>query len=338
MPLRRPALTASATVLALAVLLPGCGGDGGTGAQSERPAAAKLRERLNGATEPRPGQFPRVAGRTLQKLADASGAAPAQAGLATSVFTPGPNRLAFGVLDSRNKFVYGPTAVYLARGPNGKARGPFVAPADLLVTEPPFRSRQAATDGDPFAAIYQATVDLTPGRWSVLALTRLGNRLAGAPTQVRVVPEARSTVVPVGAKAPVVDTETLTEAGGNVEAIDTRVPPDDMHDVNLRDVIGKKPVAVVFATPQLCESRVCGPVVDIAAQLKQRYGDRMAFIHQEVYTDNDPKKGLRVPLRRFGLQTEPWLFVIDRQGRVAARLEGSFGLDAFEKAVQDGLA
>jgi hypothetical protein len=78
--------------------------------------------------------------------------------------------------------------------------------------------------------------------------------------------------------------------------------------------------------------------VDIAAQLKQRYGDRMEFIHQEVYVDNDPSKGLREPLVRYGLPTEPWLFTIRRDGTIAARLEGSFGLRAFEDAIRAALA
>ena len=100
------------------------------------------------------------------------------------------------------------------------------------------------------------------------------------------------------------------------------------------DIEARQPVALLFATPQLCQSRVCGPVVDIALQLKQRYGDQIDFIHQEVYVDNDPNKGLRPPLRAFALPTEPWLFTFDSQGRVAARLEGSFGLRAFEDALK----
>lgn len=39
----------------------------------------------------------------------------------------------------------------------------------------------------------------------------------------------------------------------------------------------------------------------------------------------------------FGLQTEPWLFTFDARGRVAARLEGSFGTRAFEEAIKAAL-
>ena len=94
-----------------------------------------------------------------------------------------------------------------------------------------------------------------------------------------------------------------------------------MHEHSFADVVGKKPVALLFATPQLCQSRVCGPVVDVGLQLKSTFGDKVEFIHQEVYEGNDPKKGLREPLKRFNLATEPWLFVVGKDGRITARLE-----------------
>jgi hypothetical protein len=61
------------------------------------------------------------------------------------------------------------------------------------------------------------------------------------------------------------------------------------------------------------------------------------FIHQEVYVDNDPNAGLREPLQAFRLRTEPWLFVVGADGKITARLEGSFGIDAFEDAIKTGL-
>jgi hypothetical protein len=134
-----------------------------------------------------------------------------------------------------------------------------------------------------------------------------------------------------------VQTDTLASAKGDVTKIDTRQPPDDMHKDSFAAIAGKKPVALLFATPQLCQSRVCGPVVDIAAQLKARYGSRIEFIHQEVYVGNDPKQGLRPPLRAFHLRTEPWLFVVGRNGRITARLEGSVGVNAFEQALKTAL-
>jgi hypothetical protein len=254
------------------------------------------------------------------------------------VFTVGENRLAFGVIDGQGQFVYGQTALYVAPTPEEPAKGPFLAPADVLVTEGRYRSKQAATETDPFAAVYAAQVPFdSRGSWSVLAVTRRGNTFVAAPAQVQVSSKKADKIPDVGEPAPKVATDTLETAKGNVESIDTRVPPSDMHAASFADVVGSKPVVLLFATPQLCQSRVCGPVVDVALQLRAKYGDQVEFIHQEVYVDNDPKKGLRPSLTEFKLPTEPWLFAVGADGKITARLEGSFGLDAFEKAVKTAL-
>jgi hypothetical protein len=212
-----------------------------------------------------------------------------------------------------------------------------VAPADVLVTEAPYRSQQAATEADPFAAVYAADVPFEkPGDYAVMAVTIVDGKPVAAPGQLTVTTSAKDPVPEVGEAAPKAETDTVAAAGGDVEAIDTRRPTSDMH-ANFAEAVGKKPVALLFATPQLCQSRVCGPVVDVALQLRARYGDQVEFIHQEVYTDNDPNKGLRKPLQEFGLPTEPWLFVVGEDGEVTARLEGSFGLSAFEQALKTAL-
>lgn len=332
-----PYATASLCALALGA----CGGnDGSRSAQGgDGPRASAVREKLGRAAAPQASDFPAVKGRTLQELADSINVVGPDALPATSVFRPGRNRYAFGMLDPKTGFVFGPTAVYMADTPGAPAEGPYPAPADLLVTEAPFRSRQAATEEDIFSAIYSAELPLErTGRESVLVMTKLKDRLVVAPTVIKVSSRSGDRIPDVGEPAPRVNTDTLDSAGGDIEAIETRLPPDSMHRTNFADVLGRRPVALLFSTPQLCESRVCGPVTDIAEQLKAKYGDRMDFIHQEVFVDNDPRKGLRKPLRRFRLRSEPWLFVMDRQGRVAARLEGSFGLTAIEDAIRKGLA
>jgi hypothetical protein len=96
-------------------------------------------------------------------------------------------------------------------------------------------------------------------------------------------------------------------------------------------------VALLFSTPQLCTSRVCGPVTDVAVSLQQQFAGRIAFIHQEVYVNNNPQKGLRPQLNAFHLRTEPWLFAIDRRGVIVARLEGAFGVNELRAALKAAL-
>jgi hypothetical protein len=327
-------------VIAAVVALAGCGGgsEGGGDSTKNVPDSGGLRGKVRAAASPAAGDFPAVQGRSLQQVADSMQGGP-EVGLAGQTYTTGENRLAFGVIDAQGAFVYGKTAVYVAPTPDAKAQGPFPAPADVLVTDPAFRSRQAASESDLFAAVYGADVRFAkPGQWSVLTVTQSGGGMLAAPSQVKVIKPSQDDIPQVGDAAPHVQTDTIASAKGDEESIDTRVPTaPELHKESFADVVGKKPVALLFATPQLCQSRVCGPVTDIALQMKAKYGEKMTFIHQEVYVDNDPNKGLRPPLQQFNLKTEPWLFVVGADGKVTARLEGSFGLKTFEDAIKTAL-
>ena len=300
------------------------------------PETDGRREAVRDAQNPDPASFPAADGKSLQEVADLVGAGP-QGALAVKTVTTGDSRLAFGMIGQDGQPIYGPTAVYIAPDPSQPAQGPFVAPADVLLTQARYRSKQAAVETDPFAAIYATEVNFDkPGTWAVLLATRQNGRLVGAPVRIPVTTKADDKIPDVGEKAPDTHTDTLESMKGDVSMLDTRDPPSDMH-ADLAEVRGKKPVALLFATPQLCTSRVCGPVADIALQHKAKYGKDMEFIHQEVWEDNDTNKGLRPPLDAFKLETEPWLFVLDKSGKVTARLEGSFGLREFEDAIKTGL-
>jgi hypothetical protein len=325
-------------LLAAGLLLAGCGGSTSSDPTQSVPKAGGLQQRIRTASAPQRATFPKVKARTLQQVADSIGPGNASVALASSQIDVGANRLAFGVIDSQGQPVYGQTAVYVAPKPGKRAAGPFLAPADVLLTQPRYRSKQAAVAGDPFAAVYAAQVPFPrPGKWAVLITTLSGGKLSAATAQVDVSPDAADPIPRVGQRAPKVKTDTMADARGNVANIDTRIPADDMHKVSFSDVVGKKPVALLFATPQLCQSRVCGPVTDIAVQMEAKYGRRMTFIHEEVYKDNNPSKGLRQPLVDFHVRTEPWLFVVNRKGVITARLEGSIGIKAFETAIRTGL-
>jgi hypothetical protein len=107
-----------------------------------------------------------------------------------------------------------------------------------------------------------------------------------------------------------------------------------MHKEDLAGALGHKPVVLLFATPQLCQSRVCGPVVDEAEQVEQKLGDGVTFIHMEIYRNNNPNDGVRPQVKEFRLPSEPWLFVIDRRGVIRTRIEGAWSVPELEQAVR----
>ena len=139
----------------------------------------------------------------------------------------------------------------------------------------------------------------------------------------------------VGQRAPLIHTPTAGDVGGDLAKITTRIPPDTQNQVDYADAFGREPIVLLFATPQFCVSRVCGPVVDVAEQVKQLDGDQAAFIHMEIYKDNDPSlEEQRPQVEAFHLPTEPWLFVIDSDGRIATEIEGAFGVEELTRALR----
>ncbi len=337
----------------LAVLLAGCGSSTGShSATATHPSKSPTSSRsssaattsaaapappvadLAAAEHPGIAQFPPARGRTLRTLATlVSGSA--QLGAATGTFTPGTQRLAFGLNTSSGAFIYAPTAIYIARGAGAPARGPYLAPADPTTVPIADRSQQNAGPGG-LEAIYATELPIpTAGTYTVLALTRTSKGLLGAPGEIAV---ARSSPIPaVGRRPPDIATDTAATVGGKLSLLTTRTPPESMQSVSLRQVLGKRPVALLFSTPQFCVSRVCGPVTDVTVALQHEFGQRIAFIHQEVYANNQPSRGLRAQMKAFHLQTEPWLFAINRRGIIVARLEGAFGTTELAAALRKAL-
>jgi len=303
-----------AALIAMALIASGCGGDGDDPAPTGQAAA------------PDASEFPEPDGRTLEQIAADEGA---ESDLVVApsgqVFEPGENRLGFGVFTiDREPVSDAEMAIYAAR-PNKPAVGPFPASVESLDVGAAFRSRSTSTDPDAAKSVYAANVDLEgKGEWRLLALVKQPDGgFAYTPLPSAVV--GRFPRVPgPGDPAPVVETLTAADVGGDLTKIDTRQPPSTMHDDNFADVVGKEPVVLLFATPALCSSRVCGPVVDIAEQVKSERGDEAAFIMQEIYKDNSVDEGLREQVKAYDLPSEPWLFVVDSDGKISTAIEGAF--------------
>ena len=78
---------------------------------------------------------------------------------------------------------------------------------------------------------------------------------------------------------------------------------------------------------------MCGPTVDIVEQARAETRANVAFIHQEIYKDNDVNKGYRPQVDAWHLPSEPWTYVIDKTGRVSTRFEGALSPGELERAV-----
>jgi hypothetical protein len=240
---------------------------------------------------------------------------------------PGKSRFGFDLIDQQSRaLVGGSPDVWLGKGTNAEAIGPFRA------TWYPFTAYQKTRDRSPQSPIpgdFTAELDVPgPGDWTVAVIVRNGStRLAATgilpfisgPVEAGVGTIAISTPTPVA---------TTTAA---IEAICTRTPVDHMHSISLDEALKNgKPTVVCFSTPLLCTSRLCGPVTDEQILVFEKYGPKRAnFIHVEEFLPGPHHRPPAATLenqspafKAWKLQTEPWLFVIDRKGVIRFRSLG----------------
>lgn len=323
----KPALTPFALVIcALMLVAAGCGGDDEPANSGEAPEPA-----------PSASSFPKPEGSIDDLISSVGQTNEIAAAPSEGAFSPGQERFGFALFD-----VAGPqikdaeVAIYLQRSPEDPLQGPYPARVESLAVQAPYRADSAdETDVD---TVYVADVELDqPGDWRAAAVVRdSAGELAATNFTTSITVRNYPQIPAPGEPAPKIDTPT-TDDVADVADIDTRVPPSTLHQDNLADVLGKEPVVLLFATPRLCQTRVCGPVVDVAEQVKAEYNDDAAFIHMEIYRDNifDPEdpNNLRPQVEAFGLFTEPWLFVIDKKGNVSTRIEGAFSVNELEEAL-----
>jgi hypothetical protein len=319
---RRTILALAALGCLLALGVAGCG----SSSDPSRPA-------------PSAAEFPAAKGKTMDQVLQDSGAKPTKLVVAPAAqdFELGQNRYPFGVFTpGGDQISDADAALYFAKDGKGPVQGPLPAVVSSLETKPAYRAQGTEGPGEAKTVYVVPKVDFNrKGPWLAIVILKGENGLEASRVPSPDIGGYPGPGVPkVGDKAPPIHTPTADDVGGDLAKIDTRVPPDQMHAVDFADVVGKKPTVLVFATPALCQSRVCGPVVDIAQQVADEYAGQADFIHMEVYNDNEASKGIRPQLLAFGLQTEPWTFLVDRDGVIRDRIEGAYGVSELEQAMK----
>jgi hypothetical protein len=317
-------LPAALAIAATASLIAACGSDDEPEATAQDPVSA-----------PAAGEFPKPTGSLADLVAEVGPTNEIVASQSGAFFEPGDERFGFGLFDVAGPQITDADVAIYAQAPDSdEAVGPFPARIESLETEPEFVAQTTAEDDAKVVYVAHVPFD-EPGEWQLAAVIDRPDGAVATYLSTSILVNEYKDLPDEGEPAPSVHTPTLAEVGGDVESIDTRVPPSTMHDDDLADVLGKEPVVLLFATPLLCQSRVCGPVADVTEQVKSEYEDQVAFIHQEIYVDNvlDPKN-LRPPVEAYGLRSEPWLFVIDENGEITTRIEGAFSANELETALK----
>lgn len=249
--------------------------------------------------------------------------------LASSELVVGPNRFVFGL-------------------ENARTRGPIKDAPQVDVQFFKVHPDGKATKVGDAKALYQGEnlpvgVFITratfeeAGEWGAL-LTMRPEGAEPFSVQLDFEVKADSPVPSVGEPAP--PSRNLTKADvKNLSEISSAQPPAAMHDLTIAEAVRSgKPSLILFATPGFCETATCGPDLQVAQSLQERYGDRANFIHIETPSSEAAPQAQKPTMEEWKLETEPWLFLIDRDGKIAERFEGGLTLaevePAFEKLVR----
>jgi hypothetical protein len=251
----------------------------------------------------------------------------------------GPNRLVFSFLDSQNVPIAKPDRT-----------------ADVQVFDLGADPSKPVAQGtarfiwaiEPSVGVYVIDIDLkTAGTYGIEFKTA-GQGAPSETIRLGFDVQPTSSVIAVGDKAPASKTPTLADVGGDLAKISTDTSPvKAFYETSIADAVGaKKPFVVAFATPKFCVSKQCGPTLDRLKPIAARHPG-VTFINVEPYqlefkdgqlqpvlTGDPPNLTPTAVTDEWRLPTEPWVFVVDRNGIVTASFMLIFSDEELEAALK----
>ena len=261
-------------------------------------------------------------------LAQPPGGPPVSLVVSNSDLAVGENRVSFGLVN-RDYMPVRPVgvslrAVYYEPGATtGQVR--YRTEAEFLPWPP--EGRRGVFVADVVFDQAGTATGNNPGIWELHATFEYED---GQPLTIgSVVPVAVAHRVPfIGAAAPPSDTPSAKTVA-DLHTISSSPQPDPaLYQLSVAEAVrAGKPAIISFATPAFCVSATCGPQISDLSALAAQYGDQANFVHVEVYRDphridpSNPARGMAPAVAEWGLVSEPWTFVVGKDGRIAARFE-----------------
>lgn len=178
-----------------------------------------------------------------------------------------------------------------------------------------------------------------PGIWGIRAeiTSRDGSSTTLSDTNVLVV-ESSSTPS-IGSLAPRTQHRRNTDVVDLSELSSSINPNPDVYKTTIAEALDMgRPFVTIFSTPGFCQSRLCGPILEMSIDMISAYGDHIDFIHLEPYDlralRTDGVFVMSDTALEWGLRSEPFVFVIDAKGRVSSKFEGLFSKDELVRALE----
>jgi hypothetical protein len=262
----------------------------------------------------------------------------------------GPSRFLFGILDAAgSKTIAAPdlkvSVGFLSAGepaPDASASPAPSAPPPSPIPAKPATFIWAITNE---RGVYVLDVTFpSAGVWTA-AFTTSGGSVPAATVGVSFDVKTTGVAIPVGGRAPATKTRTATTAAEIARIATDPTPDPTFYTTSVDEALAKhEPFVLVFATPAFCTSKQCGPTLDgIKAVAKGEPG--IVFMNVEPYKLQYADGHLQPVLdaagqlqatdvvRAWGILSEPWVFVVDRDGIVRGSFEAVVSPEELKAAI-----
>ena len=257
--------------------------------------------------------------------------------LVTTIIRVGANRLVMTVADADNRELAFPgiSARFVFRAADPAIASIEVDGAFIWVS---VGNRGAFVADVAFPA---------PGAWTgTIALRNTSGPIGGADFPFSVVASASTPAI--GDAAPSIHTPTAGDpgAGENLYGITTDVFPDPrFYAFSVDQLLAvHRPFVLIFYSPAYCPTTVCGPLLKNMKAIASEFPD-VAFVHVEPHIMTN-YGGRLMPdfstgqlefnafAKAYGLPVEPFVFVVDGGGRIAASFELIVGSDEIRASIR----
>ena len=184
-----------------------------------------------------------------------------------------------------------------------------------------------------------------PGEWELVVDVEGSDGSTGT-ARIPLTVRTASFTPAIGSLPPTDANKTVSDVASLDQITSWSTPDPDLYRATIPQAVNSgNPSMVVFASPALCTSPTCGPQVETVQEIKDLYQGRAGFIHVEVYDNpheiqGDLSAARHSPLvEAWGLTgiedytNESWVFILDREGRVALKYQGFASAEELEQGL-----
>ncbi len=195
---------------------------------------------------------------------------------------------------------------------------------------------------------YRTTADFdVPGLWGVEVTGTTAEGAALEPLRPTFSVNEEPFGLAIGDPAPRTEQVLVSDVDDIREIDSSENPIPEQHDMTVADAVTSGlPTVIAIATPAFCQSQICGPTKTFFDDLYNEYSDDANFVHVEPFHVQAVRDGECAQLfdcrtgivDEWRLQSEPWVFIVDADGNIAAKFDGMVTFEEMADALEELIA